>query len=63
MIKLIVFTILLLPSCLLAKEYKIEMFFTTNNISMDLPSNNKYIHVSAPAVWKDSSGDYGNLIC
>ena len=63
MIKLIIFILLLVPNYLFAKEYNIEMFFTTNNISMDLPNNNKYIHVSAPAVWKDSSGDYGNLIC
>ena len=63
MIKFMVLTILLIPHYLLAKEYQLEMFFTTNNISMDLPSNNKYIHVSAPAVWKDSNGDYGNLIC
>ena len=61
--KLIILSLLLLPNYLLAKEYKIEMFFTTNNISMDLPNNNTYIHVSAPAVWKDSNGDYGNLIC
>jgi len=63
MIKLMIFILLLVPNYLFAKEYNIEMFFTTNNISMDLPNNNKYIHVSAPAVWKDSSGDYGNLIC
>ena len=62
MIKLMIFILLLVPNYLFAKEYKIEIFFTTNNISMDLPNNNKYIHVSAPAVWKDSSGDYGNLI-
>lgn len=63
MIKLIILILLIVPNYLLGKEYKIEMFFTTNNISMDLPDNNKYIHVSAPAVWKDSNGDYGNLIC
>ena len=63
MIKLIILTLLLIPNYLLAKAYKIEMFFTLNNIRMDLPNHNKYIHVSAPTVWKDSNSDYGNLIC
>ena len=40
MIKLMIFTLLLVPNYLFAKEYNIEIFFTTNNISMDLPNNN-----------------------
>ena len=38
--KLMIFTLLLVPNYLFAKEYNIEIFFTTNNISMDLPNNN-----------------------
>ena len=56
-------TIFLLSNALIAKDYKIEMFFTTTLVSLDLPDNNKYHHVTAPAVWKDSNGDYGNLMC
>tara|TARA_X000000950_G_scaffold266882_1_gene342831 strand:+ start:168 stop:350 length:183 start_codon:yes stop_codon:yes gene_type:complete len=40
MMKLMIFTLLLVPNYLFAKEYNIEIFFTTNNISMDLPNNN-----------------------
>ena len=47
---------------MLAKTYNIEMFFTINNISIDLPNNNKYNLLSSPAAWKYSNGDYGNLI-
>ena len=60
-IKIIIF--FLVCNTLFAKEYKIEMYFTTNTIIMDLPENNKYYHVTAPAIWKDSNGDYGNLMC
>ena len=60
-IKIVIF--FFISNTLFAIEYKIEMYFTTNLVTMDLSNNNKYHHATAPAVWKDSNGDYGNLMC
>ena len=65
MIKILSISISLLFLCniVYAKEYRIEMYFSNNFSPINFPNNNKFINIDAKAVWKDSSGDYGNIKC
>ncbi len=61
----ILITIILLLICRVnsADDYKIEMFFSNKFNPINFPNNNKFIHINATAVWKDSDGNYGDMQC
>ena len=60
---IIVINIIFLANIVNSAEYNLEIFFTNKSDSMKLSENLNYLHIQSTGVWKDSSGDYGNIVC